>query len=453
MSRSALQLTPLPWQSWSEWEEIYELLFATGPYSHDDDRARHRGTLRIASWRARGRVPLAADMTSTLVELGLIDGGGSGARAPEQTLSLAYAMALTRLVNGVVDPMQQRARAASVQRLAQEVDMPASLVDLRHESTHNRLPSLALCRLAAQQAMLWLHEHYWIPQRSSLHSTKQSLLASLKRLAATTGGSSAAWRVGQCAETLAKHLHPSQIPSLLLPMLLDDGFMAPAPAAHGGGARAAGALRGGGGYAEPRCVDLAAEAGSPEGEVLSADKGRTREGGAGGTKERRRTRGGRRQRAEFDAGGNKRQRGGGAEGVDEGVDERGVERGAGGGAGGESGGGARGGAGGEVGSGTGSLKGGRAGGATAAGAGCGAGRRGAASAHERWWVQLLWRLQRLCPHTALGGELLLACVRRMQAEAARENETVSLAPLFSVKRRCERTKPCALLPPPSPLIT
>ena len=247
MSRSALQLTPLPWQSWSEWEEIYELLFATGPYSHDDDRARHRGTLRIASWRARGRVPLAADMTSTLVELGLIDGGGSGARAPEQTLSLAYAMALTRLVNGVVDPMQQRARAASVQRLAQEVDMPASLVDLRHESTHNRLPSLALCRLAAQQAMLWLHEHYWIPQRSSLHSTKQSLLASLKRLAATTGGSSAAWRVGQCAETLAKHLHPSQIPSLLLPMLLDDGFMAPAPAAHGGGARAAGALRGGGG--------------------------------------------------------------------------------------------------------------------------------------------------------------------------------------------------------------
>ena len=62
MSRSALQLTPLPWQSWSEWEEIYELLVATGPYSHDDDRARHRGTLRIASWRTRGRVPLAADM-------------------------------------------------------------------------------------------------------------------------------------------------------------------------------------------------------------------------------------------------------------------------------------------------------------------------------------------------------------------------------------------------------
>ena len=67
-----------------------------------------------------------------------------------------YAMALTRLVNGVVDPLQQKAHAASVHQLALEQGLPASLVDVRHECTHNRLPSLPTLRLGAEQALLWL---------------------------------------------------------------------------------------------------------------------------------------------------------------------------------------------------------------------------------------------------------------------------------------------------------
>jgi hypothetical protein len=40
-------------------------------------------------------------------------------------------------------------------------------VDLRHESTHNELPSAASLRLAADQALAWLQLNYW--QRQAGH--------------------------------------------------------------------------------------------------------------------------------------------------------------------------------------------------------------------------------------------------------------------------------------------
>ena len=41
------------------------------------------------------------------------------------------------------------------------------LVDIRHEATHNELPSLALLRLAAGHALDWLRASYW--QRQAEH--------------------------------------------------------------------------------------------------------------------------------------------------------------------------------------------------------------------------------------------------------------------------------------------
>ena len=41
------------------------------------------------------------------------------------------------------------------------------LVDVRHEATHNELPSLALLRLAAGRALEWLRASYW--QRQAEH--------------------------------------------------------------------------------------------------------------------------------------------------------------------------------------------------------------------------------------------------------------------------------------------
>ena len=42
--------------------------------------------------------------------------------------------------------------------------LPRVLVDIRHEATHNELPSLALLRLAAGRALDWLRVNYWQAQ-------------------------------------------------------------------------------------------------------------------------------------------------------------------------------------------------------------------------------------------------------------------------------------------------
>jgi hypothetical protein len=43
--------------------------------------------------------------------------------------------------------------------------MPAEeLVEIRHEVAHMQLPSISTLRIAAQQAMSWIKQSYWLPQ-------------------------------------------------------------------------------------------------------------------------------------------------------------------------------------------------------------------------------------------------------------------------------------------------
>ena len=168
----ASRLAVTPWASWSEWESVYAALFAL-----DDTEARYLGLQRVETWRSRGHVPLAVDATSGLTEVMLAEASERG--PSEHALALMYAMAITRLVNGLVDPLQQGQRATSVHFLARELGLPPAMVELRHESTHNRLPSLSRLRLAADQALLWLHQHYWLPQRSLVADVPRSIGARL----------------------------------------------------------------------------------------------------------------------------------------------------------------------------------------------------------------------------------------------------------------------------------
>ena len=48
--------------------------------------------------------------------------------------------------------------------------LPRALVDLRHEATHNDLPSLPLLRVAAGAALEWLRATYWNPQQHTLQA-------------------------------------------------------------------------------------------------------------------------------------------------------------------------------------------------------------------------------------------------------------------------------------------
>lgn len=46
-------------------------------------------------------------------------------------------------------------------QVAKEIDLPASFVELRHQATHEDLPSLVVLRRATTRALEWLWDYYW----------------------------------------------------------------------------------------------------------------------------------------------------------------------------------------------------------------------------------------------------------------------------------------------------
>ena len=146
----------VPWATWDEWISTYKRLYSLE--EGDVTTALHT----VDVWRIRGRVPMAVDATATLRRIWRLDESGT---LDAQTLRLQYSLAIVRFVNGVTDAAQKGRVAASVANLAQQAGIPRLLVDVRHESTHNELPTLCVLRSAARQAMDWLRRRYWEVQR------------------------------------------------------------------------------------------------------------------------------------------------------------------------------------------------------------------------------------------------------------------------------------------------
>lgn len=46
--------------------------------------------------------------------------------------------------------------------LAKTLDLPATYVELRHQATHEELPSLQKLRVAARKALQWIWDRYWV---------------------------------------------------------------------------------------------------------------------------------------------------------------------------------------------------------------------------------------------------------------------------------------------------
>jgi ribosomal biogenesis protein LAS1 len=46
--------------------------------------------------------------------------------------------------------------------IAKSIGLPATYVELRHQATHEELPSLSKLRIATQKALQWIWDYYWI---------------------------------------------------------------------------------------------------------------------------------------------------------------------------------------------------------------------------------------------------------------------------------------------------
>lgn len=114
----------------------------------------------MQTWINRGEIPSAVEMTAAFIEIIIRD--EQTPNMSHKEIRLMYAMAIIRFVNGLVDREQKGRFAKSINSLARSMGLPSWFVDLRHASTHERLPSLTVLRAGALQAVAWLHDNYWI---------------------------------------------------------------------------------------------------------------------------------------------------------------------------------------------------------------------------------------------------------------------------------------------------
>lgn len=127
-------------------------------FYHNDDTLKKKLALeKVKVYLSRGKVPHAVNATASLVALEIME-----QITESEGLQHAYCSALTRLVNGLLDPFQQASVALPLLKLAKEIGLPSSFVEIRHMATHEELPSLSHLRLVASEAKQWLYDNFWV---------------------------------------------------------------------------------------------------------------------------------------------------------------------------------------------------------------------------------------------------------------------------------------------------
>ncbi|KDR85290.1 hypothetical protein GALMADRAFT_234064 [Galerina marginata CBS 339.88] len=157
----------VPWSSLVELEQICASIYA----EENDIDSKISAINRISAWKAITPLPHALDSALALLVAVVHD----KKQISVTTLQLrhSYAMAVLRLVNGLVDPLQVGTYARSITSIAQQLGIPNWLVELRHASTHEDLPSLDLLREAARQSLSWLLYNYFLPTINPISGTQQ----------------------------------------------------------------------------------------------------------------------------------------------------------------------------------------------------------------------------------------------------------------------------------------
>jgi len=76
---------------------------------------------------------------------------------------MTYAMAIVRFINGMADPMQTGPYARPISMIAQRLGIPAEIVQLRHQATHEDLPSLNVLQSGLWSCIAYLRDYVMGP--------------------------------------------------------------------------------------------------------------------------------------------------------------------------------------------------------------------------------------------------------------------------------------------------
>lgn len=90
----------------------------------------------------------------------------------------------------------------SMYDVAKSVGLPATFVELRHQATHEQLPSLTRLRAAARKALDWIWDYYW---RHLSEAETESLVAST-HISARNEQPAVSREDGKCRELVMRYL-------------------------------------------------------------------------------------------------------------------------------------------------------------------------------------------------------------------------------------------------------
>ncbi|VFQ81255.1 unnamed protein product [Cuscuta campestris] len=167
------ELKLVPWLSWEEWSSVGDSLFSSSPLLVDS------ALQRISTWRTRGCIPIAINVTASVIEVQqkdpfFRDDIPTSVQLSEEMLAMLYSMAVTRLVNGVIEKHRKKSYA-SIAEAAEELGLHRMVIDVRHEGSHRGLPSLKYARLASTKALEWLQSNYWKPQKDAIRQDQTTI--------------------------------------------------------------------------------------------------------------------------------------------------------------------------------------------------------------------------------------------------------------------------------------
>ncbi|KAI0840248.1 Las1-domain-containing protein [Hypoxylon sp. FL0890] len=128
-----------------------------------EEAAKQHAVSRVSMWMQRGGCPHLVESTALLMAAILSDLNETRARANSSSYAIraAYSAAFSRFVTGLLDSQQDKQRKMSMYTVAKTIGLPATFVELRHQATHEQLPSLLKLRSAARKALDWIWDYYW----------------------------------------------------------------------------------------------------------------------------------------------------------------------------------------------------------------------------------------------------------------------------------------------------
>ncbi|RYP52859.1 hypothetical protein DL768_002108 [Monosporascus sp. mg162] len=163
-----VQYIHTPWRDRAELLRVRQQFYPSPPVgtptiTAEDEAEQQHAVSRVSMWMQRGGCPHLVESTALLVAAILSDlhDTRTGASSSSYAIRAAYSAAFSRFVTGLLDSQQDKQRKMSMYAVAKTIGLPATFVELRHQATHEQLPSLLKLRAAAKRALAWIWHYYW----------------------------------------------------------------------------------------------------------------------------------------------------------------------------------------------------------------------------------------------------------------------------------------------------